>query len=238
MAFSDDDSWWGPGALNRAAAILDANPRLALVGARVLVGPGWSIDPVSAQMAASGLARRGGPGPSVLGFVACGAIVRRSAFLAVGGFSIHYGIGGEEELLAIDLRAAGWHLAYCDDVVAHHCPLAGRDPQPRRRHQARNALWTTWLRRPVPVAVRHTAGVLAAAPRDRTARGGLGDAAARWRWALTNRCPVPRSVEADLRLLAANGWGAGRERPNEMKYRSDRPETFSAGPEVGPTAHA
>ena len=34
------------------------------------------------------------PGPRVLGFVACGAVVRRSPFLAAGGFSSKLGIGG------------------------------------------------------------------------------------------------------------------------------------------------
>ncbi len=39
VAFSDDDSWWEPGALSRAAAALDADPGLGLVAARTLVGP-------------------------------------------------------------------------------------------------------------------------------------------------------------------------------------------------------
>jgi hypothetical protein len=40
------------------------------------------------------------PGPPVLGFVACGAVVRRSAYLAVGGFSPVVFFLGEETLLA------------------------------------------------------------------------------------------------------------------------------------------
>ena len=39
VAFSDDDSWWAPGALALAAATLDAHPELGLLAARVLVGP-------------------------------------------------------------------------------------------------------------------------------------------------------------------------------------------------------
>src|SRR4051812_8523983 len=34
VAFSDDDSWWHPGALARAVAALEAHPRLAVVQAR------------------------------------------------------------------------------------------------------------------------------------------------------------------------------------------------------------
>ena len=37
IAFCDDDSWWAPGALRRAAAVLDANPDVAVVAARVLL---------------------------------------------------------------------------------------------------------------------------------------------------------------------------------------------------------
>jgi glycosyltransferase involved in cell wall biosynthesis len=68
VAFSDDDSWWQPGALRRAAAALDAHPRLGLVAARTLVGPGCEPDPVNEAMAASPL--REGGGATVLGFLA------------------------------------------------------------------------------------------------------------------------------------------------------------------------
>ena len=43
------------------------------------------------------------PGRSVLGFLACGAVVRRSAFVQAGGFDPVVHFGGEEERLALDL---------------------------------------------------------------------------------------------------------------------------------------
>jgi GT2 family glycosyltransferase len=86
VAFCDDDSWWAPGALSRAAAALDRAPRVAVLAARVLVGRRETLDPVCALMARSPLpADAGLPGPRVLGFVACGAVVRRDAVLTVGG---------------------------------------------------------------------------------------------------------------------------------------------------------
>ncbi|HEU4702255.1 MAG TPA: glycosyltransferase family 2 protein, partial [Conexibacter sp.] len=103
VAFADDDSWWEPGALTRAVELLDAHPRLGLLAARVLVGAERRLDPTCAEMARSPLSDAAGasaPGVPVLGFVACGAVVRRSAYLHVGGFDAHYGIGGEERLLA------------------------------------------------------------------------------------------------------------------------------------------
>ena len=45
VAFSDDDAWWEPGALDLAADLLDAHPRLALVQAQILVGPEERLDP-------------------------------------------------------------------------------------------------------------------------------------------------------------------------------------------------
>ena len=202
VAFADDDSWWAPGALERAASLLDRHPRLGLVAARVLVGEEQQEDPVCAQMAASSVpAPFELPGPAVLGFIACGAIVRRSAFLQVGGFDSRFGIGGEEELLALDLAAAGWGLCYAADVVAHHHPSASRDPAARRRRQLRNALWSTWLRSPLPDAARRTLRLLAERRREPAARGALLDALRALPWVLTERRVVPAHVRRALRAL-------------------------------------
>ena len=55
VAFSDDDSWWEPGALARAATALDADSRLGLVAARTLTGLAREPDPVNALMVRSPL---------------------------------------------------------------------------------------------------------------------------------------------------------------------------------------
>lgn len=202
VAFSDDDSWWAPGALTEAAEILDAHPRLGLLAARVLVGPQEREDPVCEAMRSSPLPRRPDlPGPPVLGFVACGAVVRRAAFLAVGGFHPRFGIGGEEELLALDLATAGWGLAYVDRIVAHHHPSPGRDPSARRRGQLRNALWSAWLRRPAGAAARATVRLVAAHGRPGESAGALTDAVRGLRWVVRERRAVPAAVERAVQLL-------------------------------------
>jgi GT2 family glycosyltransferase len=133
VAVCDDDSWWAPGALRRAAALLDAHPRVAGVAGRVLLGEREELEPACAEMARSPLADRDGlPGPRVLGFVACGAVLRRADYLAVGGFHPRVRVGGEEQLLAADLAARGRPLVYRDDIVAHHHPSAIRDRGARR----------------------------------------------------------------------------------------------------------
>jgi GT2 family glycosyltransferase len=197
VAFSDDDSWWAPGALRRAAELFAADPALGLVAARIVVEPGARADGTCEQMRASPLPPDPTlPGPRVLGFLACGAIVRRSAFLGCGGFHSRFGFGGEEELLAVDLAAAGWGLAYVADVVAHHEPVPGRRSG-RSLREIRNRLWSAWLRRPLPAAARLTC----AQSRGRGGRLALISAIRGIPWVLRERRVVPAHVESWLRLL-------------------------------------
>jgi GT2 family glycosyltransferase len=204
VAFCDDDSWWEPGALARAQALLDAHPSLAVVAGRVLLGRERRLDAACAAMAASPLPRGAGlPGPRVLGFVACGAIVRRAAFLEVGGFSSRVGIGGEEELLAAELAARGWQLVYRDDIVAHHHPSQLRDRVRRDAVHVRNRLWFAWLRRHRRAALRITLSAGVAAARDPAARAGLLRALGGAPWVIAGRRPVPDWLEADLQMLDA-----------------------------------
>jgi GT2 family glycosyltransferase len=203
VAFSDDDSWWAPGALARAVDVLNRHPRLAVLAARVLVGPDQRLDPVCDQMAHSPLPSADDlPGPSVLGFIACGAVVRRTAFLEVGGFDVRLGVGGEEELLSVDLATRGWGLAYVEEVVAYHHPSPTRDPSGRRRIQVRNALWSAWLRRPLGGAARRTAHLAALAMHQPGAWSGVLLAMLGLPWVLRERRPVHRELEAALRTLA------------------------------------
>jgi GT2 family glycosyltransferase len=200
VAFCDDDSWFAPGALARAADLLDAHPRLALVQARILVGPEQRLDPTCAAMARSPLTpAEGQPGHALLSFIACAVVVRRSAFLATGGFSEHFAIGGEEELVGWDLAAAGWQLSYVPAVHAHHHP--GRHGPRRRELLTRNALWTAWLRRPLHVAARQSAAIAARAARDPAVARGVRSALAGAPRVLRERRVSPPHVEAMHRTL-------------------------------------
>jgi GT2 family glycosyltransferase len=215
VAFSDDDSWWDAGALDEAASLLDRNPRLAVVAGRILVGPEGRLDPVCREMAHSPLGELPGAGPVVLGFVACGAVVRRSAYLEVGGFHPRYGVGGEEALLAIDLAERGWLCAYVDRVVASHHPSPQRGVGDRQVGTTRNDLWTLWLRHPPPAAV---IGTLQRLRRWRTEPGvlaGLRQAVAGWRWVLGERAVVTPATARALRLLSPAG-----DRPVAQSSRS------------------
>ncbi|MBV7696440.1 glycosyltransferase family 2 protein [Streptomyces sp. TRM70350] len=202
VAFSDDDSWWAPGALDAAADVLDAHPRLGLLAARTLVGPDATEDPLNSVLADSPLPPAEDlPGRPVLGFLACAAVVRRRAFLEAGGYHPVLFFGGEETLLAYDLAARGWGVSHVPSVTALHHPDPGERPGRSALH-LRNALLTDWLRRPLPVALRHTAPLCAAAARgDREARAALRGTLARLPAALRHRERLPDRVEHAARLL-------------------------------------
>jgi GT2 family glycosyltransferase len=201
VAFADDDSWWAPGDLARAVAVLRGHPRLAVLNARILVGRDERLDPVCAEMAHSPLGTPPDlPGPALLGFVACGAIVRTEAFAAVGGFDPVVRVPGEEERLALDLAAAGWGLAYVDSVTVHHHPSPRRHA-PGRRQAAiwRSKVLTAVMRQHLP----ELAGVLRGAVRaGRPGVEGLLRAVPDVPAALRRRRPVPTSVRDQLRRLA------------------------------------
>lgn len=201
VAFADDDSWWAPGALEQAADLLDAHPRLAVLAGRVLVGADEQPDPICALMADSPLPRADDlPGPSVLGFLACGAVVRRDAYLAGGGFDDLIFFMGEEERLALDLTVLGWGLAYVDSVVAHHHPSPVRDSLDRQARAARNRLLTMILRRPWPVVLAAVVDDLRA---GRAGRMAVRQTLPRLPRALRRRRRLPADVEAARRLLDA-----------------------------------
>ncbi|WP_346619870.1 glycosyltransferase [Blastococcus montanus] len=197
VAFADDDSWWEPGALDRAADLLDAHPQVALVAGRVRMAADGSVDAVTRKHRAAVLGvTPGNPGPDVLSFPAFATVVRRDAYLSAGGFAPLLFFGGEEHLLALDLAAAGWQQVYADDVVAWHDPAGPPAVSPRRwALQTRNDLLVDWLRRPLPVALAATARLARRARTDPAARAALRGWARRLPAALRQRRPVPRDVE-------------------------------------------
>ncbi len=202
VAFCDDDTWWEPGSLTRAADLLDAHSGLASVTARILVEPGLAEDPITPELRDSPVPGPGWlPGPALLGVLAGASMFRVSAFCEVGGFSDRMWLGGEEELLALDLAAAGWWMCWAEDVVIHHFPSRARDPRRRRQLGIRNTLWTLWSRRPLGSALRRTASLLGTVPRDRASVAAVAEALAGLPWVLRDRRVVPAHVEHGLRLL-------------------------------------
>ncbi|MDA8392346.1 MAG: glycosyltransferase [Actinomycetota bacterium] len=199
VAFADDDSWWENGSLREAADVFESRPRLGLLAAAIRVHPGGVLDPTCALMERSPLEEVGPGIRGVLGFLACGAIVRRSAFVGVGGFDVRFGVGGEEELLALDMVSAGWELGYCGRLTAHHEPSPVRDLSARKVSEERNRLWMSWLRRPVRLAVARSGEALLG---GRGRSGVLGALAAGKGMGAVLRERTPLAPEVEVRARA------------------------------------
>ncbi|MFI0737394.1 glycosyltransferase family 2 protein [Streptomyces sp. NPDC021100] len=210
VAFADDDSWWEPGSLAAAAELFDAHARLALIAATTRVGAEGRPDPINRVLAASPLGRAPDlPGPSILGFLACSAVVRREPFLEAGGFDPLLHFGGEETLLALELARRGWGLVHCPALVARHVP----DPAPRAGRPARarrNELLTAWLVRPLPYALSRTWSLARDCSGDREARRALAGVLRRLPAALARRRPLPPAVERGARLVESAPCRNGR----------------------------
>jgi GT2 family glycosyltransferase len=202
VAFNDDDTWWDARSLARAADVLDAHPDVAVLTATILVEPGGEEDPVVEDLRVSPLPDEPGlPGTPLLSILAGASVVRREAFLQVGGFEPRLLIGGEEELFSTDLASAGWALRHLPELVVHHRASPARDRHLRRAQGLRNTLWFAWLRRPVPDAWRRTRATLAGAPRDRITLRALAQALAGAAWIVRERRVAPAEVVAGLRAL-------------------------------------
>lgn len=216
VAFNDDDTWWEAGALSRAAAILDHHDRVAVLNARIVNGSSRADDPIVEELRNTPLESRGNlPGFRLGSFLAGASMVRRDAFLSVGGFEPRLLIGGEEELLATDLRTAGWELVHIPEVVVHHDASPVRDAHLRRRQGLRNHLWFLWLRRPAPRALQRSVDLLRRSPKDRHTAAAVIAAARGIPWVLRHRRVVSPEVEADQLLLDAQ-----QSRSNARRYIS------------------
>ncbi|GAB3443238.1 glycosyltransferase [Streptomonospora sediminis] len=202
VAFCDDDTWWEPGSLSLAADLLDAHPGVASLTARILIEPHLREDPITPELRGSPVpAPAHLPGPALLSILAGASVLRTAAFTAAGGFHERLWLGGEEELLSLDLAAAGWWMCWIEDMQVHHAPSRSRDGTRRRRLGIRNTLWTAWLRRPAGAALRRTGAVLRRVPPDTASAAAVGEALAGLGWVLAQRRPVPCRVEEGLRLL-------------------------------------
>ena len=212
VAFSDDDTEWQAGSLAHAVALLDRWPRVAVLSARVVVGDARDPDPTCDAMRASPLDRHDLPGPSLVGYMAGACVFRTSLFRALGGYEPRLFIGGEEELVALDLLDAGHAIVYCDAMTVLHRPSARRDSGLRRRLLARNAALVAWLRLPWRDVAAATLEACVA-----SARGGhlLADTGALLRgigWAMRRRHAVdPRVVEMRRIVAKKERMAAHRE---------------------------
>jgi GT2 family glycosyltransferase len=204
VAFAEDDSWYEPGSLRRAADVLDAHPGLALIHAHTLVGEDRRPDPIHGDMVDTPLHDgHGPPGHPIMSFLEGVSVVRRRAFEEAGGFDPRLPVGGPEEHLAAELLRHGWELRYVPEVVARHVPDHGEPAPAVRQLGLRNTLWFAWLRRPWRPALRWTAHVIGDSPRNAATLRGVAGALRGLPWVLRERRVLPPAVERRWALLDA-----------------------------------
>lgn len=130
----NDDTETPSGVLEGIVAYMDAHPRCAVAGPRIIGADGrqqpsaWRLMTLWVQLVwALSLGQLGavvsrGPVPRVVGAVSgCAMLLRRDAFEAVGCFDERYFMFSEEADLAQRLRRHGYEVHYVPSVeVMHH----------------------------------------------------------------------------------------------------------------------
>jgi GT2 family glycosyltransferase len=203
VAFCDDDTCWTKEALEKAESLFARYSRMALLCGLVLIEPDLRTDPVCREMEQSPIPRDAElPGAPIVGFLAGASVVRRKAFLEVGGFHRRYGIGGEEQLLALDLLDRGWRLCYVPEIMTYHAPASiSRNSVRRQVTILRNALWTAWLRRPGLDAILRTLRTLAQQPASVITWRAFAEALAGIPWILRERRVLSEHVWKSVALV-------------------------------------
>jgi GT2 family glycosyltransferase len=91
------------------------------------------------------------PGYYVSGYANCAAAMRRRFYLEQPGFAPFFGHMYEEPDYALQCYAAGAAVWFEPTLmVRHHESLARRVPMVRHHQNARNELWSVWMRCPWP----------------------------------------------------------------------------------------
>lgn len=238
VAMCDDDGWYESEGLGFAADLLDRHPSLAVVNARILVGFDAHLDPISTEMAQSPLPDADDlPGTPLLGFMAGAVVVRRDAYLAVGGYDERFFIGGEEETLSFRFAKAGWRLRYVPEVVVHHHPSLA-SVTTLRAYGLRNTLWNAWLHRRAVNAVRWTVFTLADRPKNRDWLRGVGMAIRGLPWVIRERVPMSPELDTAVEVLDRRRYAERRPLWSRRDWEppADNPHGIGTAPEERPAA--
>lgn len=198
VAFCRDDAMWTSGSLARAVEALDAFPRVGVISAKMLIGPGQHVAQQCSSMAASP-SDRYPLGKPTLYFNADACVMRRGALFNCGGYDPRLQAGAEETLLALDLASRGYLLRYVEEIVVQQAaPAQTVLSQKARATTLRNQLWVAWLRHSSTAAWRATADVLARCPGDASARAALLRAITGLPWIVYERRPVNSRLQRQI----------------------------------------
>jgi GT2 family glycosyltransferase len=211
----DDDAYPLPGAIEALVERFERDPRLGAAGGfvRDVDGEGGVVRSTELGTFDWWLrAGRKGEAPAE-GFPAFffpegASLLRRSAYLEVGGFFEPYFYLSSEIDLATRLLAAGWDVRYLPQAAFDHMKAPGGRASDRALYfRIRNHLWYLWLRFPAHVALRRSVGYLLFDLLDASYQRHPGAWARAVRDAWTQRAlvrgerrPVPRAVRQRAEL--------------------------------------
>ena len=216
LLFLDDDSYPKPGAVEALLATFEACPSAGLVGGMVrdVDGQGRVLQDHEIGTFDWWLrAGEVGPAPAE-GFPAFffpegACLVRRDAYLEVGGFYEPFFFGSTEIELCARLLAAGWEVRYQPAALFDHlkAPAGRASGRDVLRLRIRNHFWFLWLRYPPRAAVVRMVGyglfdLLNSGFRGAPGSffGGVLDAVRHRGLVAADRAPVPASLVPRMEL--------------------------------------
>jgi len=144
----DDDAYLiDPGAVMRASEVLRQNPDVGAVACAQAEADG---SPWPAAMQPSPVDYR----CYVPAYIGCAALLRRSAFVKLGGYQESFHFYGEEKDYCLRLLDAGYDVVYLPDARVAHVPdPASRSPSRYLRYTVRNDCLSALYNEPLPMLV-------------------------------------------------------------------------------------
>jgi hypothetical protein len=147
LCFLDDDATLiDDDVLAKASTRFNQSSALAVIGLRIVDGDGNTRRRHHPRLLRS--VERSGP---VTSFPGGACVIRKDAFLEVGGFCEDFVFALEETDLAWRLIDAGWRIDYGADLLAYHPPTAADRRSDVAERTARNRVWLARRNLPWPV---------------------------------------------------------------------------------------
>jgi len=145
LLLDDDAALLPDGQIGEAVRLLDSRPDVASIGCAMAEPSGllWHASMQPAPVAYPCY---------VAAYIGFAHLLRRSAFLQVGGYRESFYFYGEEKDLCLRLLHAGYHVVYLPSVRVIHAPdPAGRNRSRYVRYAVRNDCLFALYNEPVPM---------------------------------------------------------------------------------------
>ena len=158
FGLDNDATFLAQDTLAQAVAALDADPKLAAVGCRILVHA-TGEDDLSSWGYPPALLPRAGERFDTVTFVGAGHAIRRAAWQDAGFYDEALFFCWEEYDFCLRAIARGWRIRYCGDLVVRH------KVSPEQRIAWSGQRWFHFVRNRLYIEHKYGAGWVALLPR-------------------------------------------------------------------------